>query len=61
MINNSICSICGKRHNCPARDFDIFLDDLTGYVVECDLFNCLKQKMQKSKKEEAERVGYLYD
>lgn len=38
-MNNSICLTCTRRHNCPARDVDIICDDLTGYVVDCDLYD----------------------
>lgn len=39
MFNNSICPTCKKRYNCPARDFEIVFDDLTGYVIECDIYD----------------------
>lgn len=38
-MNNSICPTCKKRYNCPAREVDIICDDLTGYVVDCDLYD----------------------
>lgn len=39
MFNNSICPTCKKRYNCPAREVDINCDDLTGYVIECDVYD----------------------
>lgn len=42
-MSNSICPTCKKRYNCPARDVDIICDDLTGYVVDCDLYDYSEQ------------------
>lgn len=42
-MNNSICPTCKNRYNCPARDVDIICDDLTGYVVECEVYDYSEQ------------------
>lgn len=42
-MNNSICPTCKNRFNCPARDVDIICDDLTGYVVECEVYDYSEQ------------------
>lgn len=38
-INNSICMECKKRLYCPAVDSDVIYDDITGCVIECDLYD----------------------
>lgn len=42
-MNNSICPTCKNRFNCPAREVDIICDDITGYVVECDVYDYSEQ------------------
>lgn len=39
MFNNSICPTCKKRYNCPAIKEDIVCDNVTGYVIECDIYD----------------------
>lgn len=48
-INNSICATCKYRFNCPANDFDTVFDDLTGYVVQCDIYDYLKGEKEAKK------------
>lgn len=38
ITNNSICPYCQNHHSCKAKDEEIITDDLTGYVIECDLY-----------------------
>ncbi len=42
-MNNSICPTCMQRYNCPAREVDIICDDITGYVIECGVYDYSEQ------------------
>lgn len=46
---NSICLLCPMRNKCPANDIDIVCDDLTGYVVDCDIFDYLQVESEVKK------------
>ena len=48
-MNNSICPLCPMRYKCPAKDFDIVRDELTGYVVDCDIFDDLQGESEVKK------------
>lgn len=46
---NSICPLCPMRYKCPANDSDIVRDDLTFYVVDCDIFDYLQGESEAKK------------
>lgn len=48
-MNNSICPLCPMRYKCSANDIDIVRDDLTGYVVDCDIFDYLQGESEVKK------------
>lgn len=39
MLNNSICPGCTNRYHCTAIEEDVVCDDVTGCVIECDMYD----------------------
>lgn len=46
---NSICPFYPMRYKFPANDIDTVCDDLTGYVVDCDIFDYLQGESEVKK------------
>jgi len=43
-MDNSICTTCEKRLDCSVNDDDVFVDDITGTIVDCRQYKQRKQK-----------------
>ena len=39
MFINSICPTCKKQYNCPVIKENIVCDDVTVYVIDCDMYD----------------------
>lgn len=43
MLNNSICPSCTYCYYCTAEVEDVVFDDVTGCIIECDMYDYFEE------------------